>query len=304
MDAFGITNIGSYKENQDVFFIREGHYGILDGHGTGGKMMATEAAAILETGGSFADADSVVSNLGFNGGTTASVLSITEAGCTVSHVGDSEVRYYDGPGAGVSLTVDHSAASKEEFLRIQKTPMPAACIYMSRMGGPFNRPIFVSDGSGDWIVNPAGGEYRNTVRGDWSTYLAAPYNREFLAVTRALGDVTMKPYGVIAEPNVMTVGPPEPGVTRAIVMGSDGLWDTIQYEEVGAIVMRPDLVGHAEAAAKELMNTSLALTMKHFKKGGDNVTIVVVYITADFASDVTKSTEDTQPDLPSPLTQD
>jgi len=303
LSAFGLSNIGGNHENQDIFFIGDGLYGVVDGHGRGGKQIAADAAAVLAAGGDFAAADAAVCSSGLHGGATASVLSVSEAGITVSHVGDSDVRYYDvGLDInGVSLTADHSATSLDEFLRIQKCPTPAEFIYPHQF---MTRPIFVKDANDTWILNPLGAFMRSTVRGDFSSYLEStgPFGRNRLAMSRALGDTHMKPYGVIAEPTVTTVDTlcPPAGI-RAIVMASDGMWDTIQYAEVGEIVTRPDLVGNAEAAANALMELSMALTIKHFKSLGDNITIVVIYITDTSASAVTKSTEDSPQVLsPSP----
>jgi serine/threonine protein phosphatase PrpC len=130
------------------------------------------------------------------------------------------------------------------------------------------------------VQNPIG-NYYNTVRKEWAAYLQIPC-RSQLAMSRALGDVVMKPYGVIATPSVLTA--PPLGKTRAIVMASDGVWDTSQYAEIGAIVRRPDHIGNAEAAAKAILAEALAKQTVLLGAYGDNATIIVVYVSPPTSS--------------------
>jgi serine/threonine protein phosphatase PrpC len=294
ISAFGSTNIGgtSNKENQDSYFIGDHMFGVFDGHGRGGRSVALTTCTVFAEASLdssfpeiFAAAEKAVSLIKLPiapsaGGTTASCLYIDpdEGYCQVGHVGDSEVRYFDDDdGAGVSLTADHSACSLEEFLRIKVTPDPSRFEFSPRPPSRTGRPVFVKQGD-DWIMDPRGGNSHCTVRGDWGAYLVSPYD-DRLAVTRALGDFHMKPHGVIAEPTVTTVDPPAAGVTRAIVLASDGLWDAMKYEEVRAIVRKPELLGNAEAATGALMEAALAKNAAIFGASTDNVTAVVVYTT-------------------------
>ena len=265
----------------------DGHYGVFDGHGPQGLAAAAAARDILSApGASFADADAaVVAALpitydGRCNGTTASVLCVDKStgALEVQHVGDSDVRYFDCDGEGVSLSADHSALSKDEFLRIRALPTPASFLFaVSGHSGEAPRPVFTQDATGDWAVKSAG-NYYCTVRNDWAAYLQIP-SRSQLAMTRALGDVVMKPYGVIATPSVLTAPPLTEG-TRAIVMASDGVWDTSQYAEIGAIVRRPDLIGNASAAAAAIMAEALDKQRTLLGGYGDNATVIVVYISA------------------------
>jgi serine/threonine protein phosphatase PrpC len=163
ISAFGITHIGGSKntENQDTFFVGDGIFGVFDGHGPQGLAAATAARDTLSApAATFAEADAaVVAALpntydGRCNGTTASVLRVdkTTGALEVQHVGDSDVRYFDigdKDDDGVSLSADHSALSKEEFLRIRALPTPAAFLYAvtSRSGGS-QRPVFIPDASG------------------------------------------------------------------------------------------------------------------------------------------------------------
>jgi serine/threonine protein phosphatase PrpC len=297
ISAFGSTNIGgvSNKENQDTYFVKDHMFGVLDGHGRGGRNAALTACTVFSEACMdasfpkiFADAEEALTLIGLRdgptgGGTTASVLYIDpiEGFCQVGHVGDSEVRYFDeDEGMGVSLTTDHTACSLEEFKRVRA--LPGENITFEFAGRPPHnggRPVFVKEGD-DWILDPKGGNYHCTVRGDWASYIICPYQTERLAITRALGDFNLKPHGLSAEPSVTTVPAPAVGVTRAIVLASDGLWDAMKYEEVRAIVRQPELLGNAEAATKALMDAALAANARLFGSAVDNVTAVVVYMTA------------------------
>jgi serine/threonine protein phosphatase PrpC len=63
-------------------------------------------------------------------------------------------------------------------------------------------------------------------------------------------------------------------------MASDGVWDIMQYAAVGALLMKPDLIGNAEAAANAILTEALAKQTALLGLGGDNATVVVVYVSA------------------------
>ena len=85
-----------------------------------------------------------------------------------------------------------------------------------------------------------------------------------LAVSRAIGDVGLKPY-VIADPEVLeaTIGPDD----IYLVLATDGLWDVMKNEEVARFVANcPDF----SSVAKELCYEAKMLGST------DNVTCLVV----------------------------
>lgn len=292
ISAFGVTHIGcsSSRENQDTFFIGDGVYGVFDGHGTHGLAAATAARDCLSSPtATFAEAEAAV--LSTKGGTTASVVRIDKdtGAIEVNHVGDTEVRYYDlgqsegqfegQSQSGVNLTLDHSALSKDEFLRIREREGPKGSFVFARSYRYMpERFVFVEDAAADrgWRVDDAYGNFYSTVRKDWATYVSNELGDK-LAVTRALGDDHMKPCGVIAEPSVVTASGAES--PRAVVIASDGVWDVMQYEEVGEIVRRTDLVGNAEAAAHAVLGATLEKQRELLgATGGDNATVIIVYV--------------------------
>ena len=289
LSAFGISQkgSGSHKENQDTYFLNPHNrlFGVFDGHGARGLLVSEAVRGIFAAKTSISESDfteadddlrSIVGSFPRAGGTTASVLSVGEDGsCTVHHVGDSEVRFYDSVTGerGAPLTEDHSATSVAEFLRYRTLKNRVDPEFTGSGFGGW-RPVFIpTDDS--WILNPRGGYACSTVRNDYQAYVVGPH-ADYLAMTRVLGDFNMKKMeGVIATPSVCRT---EGSRDRVVVMASDGLWDGSTYEEIGRIVMNPDTIGKAEVAANELLALALANNARIFGSDCDDVTILVVYI--------------------------
>jgi serine/threonine protein phosphatase PrpC len=282
------THIGGSDniENQDSFLTAGRRFCIADGHGREGRRIAELAcesltASTMTPEAAFAAVDAALRPLyeTSGSGTTASVLDIDEDGtCRISHVGDTEVRYFDtDDGDGVSLTADHSTICLDEFRRVNALNVGTQFIF-DRSPRYSPRDIFVQGISGDWILNPRGGFSYCTVRNDWSGYLTSPIG-DRLAMTRALGDFHMKPFGVSVVPSTSTLAPRTEGV-RAIVMASDGLWDALQYSEVRAIVRDPACLGNASVACERLMALTMETGVRLFGASLDNVTVGVIYVPA------------------------
>jgi serine/threonine protein phosphatase PrpC len=283
------TSIGMGRENQDACYVGERRFCVADGHGPLGRVVAETVCSTMRNAlpiDSYEDifvcvdeAVGAINNIRtILSGATASALTVEiDGACRVAHVGDSEVRYYDSNETGVSLTLDHSASNIDEFHRIHALPDAASFIFA---GGPRYlppRPVFAGLGD-EWQPNPLGGFQHCNVRKEWSTYISA--NGNHLAVTRAFGDFSMRKHGLIATPSVVTAPPPVAGTTRAIVLASDGLWDCMQYSEVGAIVRNPECLGNAELAADRLLAAANAHAAERFGGGRDDISIIIVYVTA------------------------
>ena len=287
MKAFGITSIGGSqnRENQDVFFIKDRTIGVFDGHGRNGLIAATKAAAVFEGAAApvdpaaFAAADAAVCTAmpawqsGIVGGTTATVVQIAEdGGLTVAHVGDSEVWVFDAEDAeGRQITEDHSPLNLAEYKRVRATAVhPTEVRFATINHWETGRPVFVSE-DGVFKLNPAGGHYRCDVRGTWAANIKG--HGASLALSRALGDTELKPYGISAVPSIIVT--PPPARTRVVVIASDGLWDILTPAEVRAIVERADL--NAEAAATALMAAANEAGTRLFGTDYDNITLVIAY---------------------------
>jgi len=286
MKAAGATSIGGSKnrENQDVFFIKDRTIGVFDGHGRHGLVAATTAATFFATAAAdpaaFAAADAAVCAVlpswegGIVGGTTATILQIAEDGTlTVAHVGDSEVWAFDSAEAeGRQITADHSPLNLDEYKRVRATALhPTEFRFVPADSRTKGRPVFVSK-DGDFILNPEGGHFHCDVRGSWAANICG--HGVNLALTRALGDVELKPYGLSAVPSIIV----EPAGARAIVIASDGLWDILTPAQVRAVIFSAHLLGDAAAAAAALMETATEAGKRLFGTDYDNITLVVVYV--------------------------
>lgn len=88
---------------------------------------------------------------------------------------------------------------------------------------------------------------------------------------------------VIATPGVQTapapvITPAGAGITRAVIIGSDGLWDTLHFEEARDIVYRADLVGRPDEASAALMAYGKERALALAGAEHDNITCAVVYV--------------------------
>lgn len=290
MKAAGATSIGgsTNRENQDVFFIKDRTIGVFDGHGRHGLAAATTAAAHFAAAdapvdpAAFVKADVAVCTAlpplgtGIVGGTTATVVQIAEdGGLTVAHVGDSEVWVFDAEEAeGRQITEDHSPTSLAEYKRVRATAIhPTEFRFCTINSWEVGRPVFVSE-DGDFVLNPAGGHYRCDVRGTWAANIKG--HGANLALSRALGNTDLKPYGISAVPSIIVT--PPPATKRAIVVASDGLWDILTPAQVRAVVFSAHLLGDAAAAAAALMEAATEAGTRLFGTDYDNITLVVIYV--------------------------
>ncbi|GMH40942.1 hypothetical protein BSKO_08846 [Bryopsis sp. KO-2023] len=98
-----------------------------------------------------------------------------------------------------------------------------------------------------------------------------------LAMSRAIGDLCLRPYGVIPEPDVTSVERNDGD--EFLVMATDGLWDVMCNEEVYIVLMhgmeRAAQRGVTGADAMQMAANSLSRTA--IDRGSrDNITVVIV----------------------------
>ncbi len=231
----------------------------------------------------------------YRGGTTASVLRVAEDGAlSVANVGDSDIVVFDGAAdPGRTLIADHTPTSLPEWERVHAAH-PATRFRFNNPHRPWGpeRPVWVPTAvmnpevDRPWQLNPAGGYLYTDVRSTWGAYVTVGDGSESLAMTRALGDFHLKRHGVIATPEIQTAPAPAEGTTRAVILGSDGLWDSLQFEEARDLVYRADLVGNADAATAALLELGRAKAVEKFGPVTDNIICAVVYITVPAAEPV------------------
>jgi serine/threonine protein phosphatase PrpC len=239
----------------------------------------------------------------YRGGTTASVLRIAADGSlSVANVGDSDIVVFDGPSVthgdaghrdpGRTLIADHTPTSLPEWERVHAA-RPTTRFRFNNPHQPWgpDRPVWVPrailnpETDRPWQLNPAGGFMYTDVRNTWGAYVTVHDGSESLAMTRALGDFHLKRHGVIATPEIQTAPAPAPGTTRAVILGSDGVWDTLQFEAARELVYRAEYQGRPDEATAALLE--LARTTAHSKFGPvvDNLVCAVVYITVPAAEE-------------------
>lgn len=229
------------------------------------------------------------------GGTTASVVRVNpETGAvTVANVGDSDVVLFDtDTDPGQSLIADHSCTALHEWQRVHAAHPETRFTFHGPVRYP-ERPVWLEktvmnpEEEAPWTLHPAGGFQYCDVRSSWATYLHASDGSESLAMTRALGDLNLKRHGVSAEPAIqeaaaLPMGEGAPNTVRVIVIGSDGLWDPLQYEEVRAIVRRPAFLDlrDADGATAALMEKAKERGRALMGPAYDNIAVAVVYVNA------------------------
>ena len=220
-------------------------------------------------------------------GTTCSFLSFDDETRTIhaGNVGDSTIRYWDTVGDGVSVSYDHSPTDVSEYQRVLAAG--GVCLFHDNTNRYLKgkQPIFTQKES-SFVLNTGGSYYIKNVRKDPAAYLESPPSsfeyghKPRLAMTRSFGDWILSPYGLISTPNTTTLPYPTEGVTRAIVMASDGLWDVALDNAIGAIVRDPVYLDSRDSAGATaaLMDLALDSGRKLFGPHVDNISIVVAYI--------------------------
>ena len=100
--------------------------------------------------------------------------------------------------------------------------------------------------------------------------LGVPRVNGVLAVSRAFGDCTLKPY-ITAAPEIAEVELGTIGEDEFVIVASDGLWDVFNNQEA------VDFVTKAMKKEKNWESAAKAITAKAQSKGsGDNTTVVIV----------------------------
>ena len=290
------TDIGGSRLQQDRAKISSDSLRavVCDGHGRRGEEFA-QAVVDFQMSNTFAKPTELFSATDAHirsilppafsrevGGTSCTHLSFDpEKGVTISNIGDSSARFWDAEGAGVAASVDHCPSDKEEFSRI--VGLGGQCTFhdMHNIYAKGKQPVFIKDGD-DLVYNTGGGYYYKNCHQQFSSYFETPDThfgfQSRLAMTRAFGDYVMCPFGLSVEPSVVVLPPTD--CVRAIVMASDGLWDVMKNEDIGAIVRNPTFLDSRDAtgASAAIMEASLQAARRLFGPSSDNVTVLVAYI--------------------------
>lgn len=230
------------------------------------------------------------------GGTTATVVSVEDDSIRVAHVGDSEVIVVSEGGYFKMLTKDHSANSLEEYKRLKMEAAGSGGQWVVNVwfdNLPKNdwfeyRPVFVEDEEGNPMPNPEGGFYHSNMRKEWASYVVNDCDhKDRLAMTRSLGDFSMRRVGLSTKPDRMEDDICGKGRTW-VIAASDGFFDSFTPEEIRDMVLaQAEKDGSAAAMQAHLMKTGLETSARLFgPRGVDNTTICVALVEPAPAVDV------------------
>lgn len=119
------------------------------------------------------------------------------------------------------------------------------------------------------------------------TYWNGPRVMGVLAMSRAIGDLCFRPYGVICDPDVSTM-------TRSLddeylLLATDGLWDVLTNEEAYRIIRHTVASNQAQGVdiAECIQSSANRLTRIALDRGSrDNITVVLLDLQSDGAHDV------------------
>lgn len=103
-----------------------------------------------------------------------------------------------------------------------------------------------------------------------------------LAMSRAIGDLGFRRYGVICDPEVMTQ--PRSIDDEYLLLATDGLWDVLTNEEAYRIIHHCFKTDQSKAESRQIcaQNASNKLTKIAIDRGSrGNITVVVVDLQSD-----------------------
>ena len=89
-----------------------------------------------------------------------------------------------------------------------------------------------------------------------------------LALSRALGDYSLKPYGLSATPSMYKYNVSEKDTY--VVIASDGVWDVVSEEEVSKMCNDVNRKGNCKIIAKDIVDMAIA------KGSSDNISVIVI----------------------------
>ena len=249
-----------------------------------------------------------------SGGTTFSVvvIKLNDDGSKTVHVasvGDSDVIANIGLSKYEKMTANHSPSSQEEFERIMgfTDAYPQRCkprvVFdkFDRRGSSFDTcaDVYIRDDVGEITGNQPESPYTKNMKGELATYFVSPEistcHEEYifaplwsaLAVTRALGDVNMKPFGLSCEPHIETF---EVASDQNVILisATDGIWDCYKRNEmVMEYFSSPKAIEQFSTEETATIFVKNWLDRTHFDvakglfgSGMDNMTISVIKIGA------------------------
>lgn len=222
-------------------------------------------------------------------GTTCTMVVIIKNKLFTANVGDSKSLLCSHVNCVQELTTDQSLEKFEEFKRI--TDCGGLVVYDDQSCEKhLCSPIYIKDEYDEFTKTDKGNYYKNVSK-EWATVVSSPSGDDALAMSRSLGDLSLKRYGVIPNPDIQCLDLDEifkqqQSNTVCIVTASDGLWDNWIDDHVCKFVMDPSCLKEivekpqhgAQRVAKSLIARNDDFARKNFGSGRDNATCIVMYI--------------------------
>jgi len=154
---------------------------------------------------------------------------------------------------------------------------PDMTIWERTSDGSFRAKV---EGS-DWDNGPQVW-FKKNVMGEWATQIQTPDgapDNAILAMTRALGDILLRPYGLTHEPDTVVIDlkgliTTRPLTTLFIDVASDGVWDAQTPSEVAAQLCNFQANDRVNSIVKSFMNTNKRKYKTLFGGEADNMTLV------------------------------
>jgi serine/threonine protein phosphatase PrpC len=225
------------------------------------------------------------------GGTTCTMVVIIKNKLFTANVGDSKSLLCSRVNRVQELTTDQSLEKFEEFKRINDCG--GLAVYDNqKLSKDFCSPIYIKDEYDEFIKTDKGHYYKNVSK-EWACVVSSPCGNDILAMSRSLGDLSLKRYGVIANPDIQCIDLDEifnnleQSNTICIVTASDGLWDNWIDDYVCKFVMDPSCLkviidkpeDGAQCVAKSLIMKNDTFAKINFGSSRDNASCLVTYIT-------------------------
>ncbi len=237
------------------------------------------------------------------GGTTCSIVVIIKNKLYTANVGDSKALLCSthllpfGGYCEMEITSDQSLEKYDEFKRIHDCGGLVVFDKPDALTKHECPPVYeYCDEYDDFIKSEKGIYYKNVSK-EWATIVVNPNvdENDALAMSRSLGDLSLKRYGVIATPSINSFNLDEifnsseesESDTICIVLASDGVWDNWIDKNIGKFVMDKSCLNAivdkpengAQLVAKSLMARNDMFGQKNFGSSRDNATCIVTYIT-------------------------
>ncbi len=232
--------------------------------------MSTKCDQIVHSSlmSSFLEVDSEVSRLGHSGSTAVVTVLYKQP--------RSQELDLSASTTASNLPID-GAAGKEEF-KLMVAGTGDSFALLGKLNGPLQPKSY---GSSQWesVVlyrehKPEEPEELSRIKkaGGFVTYTDHPRLNDDLTMSRAFNDNHLKPFGLIVDPDIFCFSLENICQTPFLVIGSDGVLESLSHQ------MIIDIVGRGYLKGKTASQTSRDLVDSAAPRSRDNITAMVIYL--------------------------